>query len=303
MEFTVTPDLGGGKPAWFAFLLVAFLAGCDQDRCLLHSDCPSGEVCTDGACRVACSVSEDCPLESYCESGACVSLAPGQERPCESDDGCPEASDATTDDAGPLADAVVTPDASVVTPDAASLDAVAGDAATVDGGDAAESDAVSDGGVEPDGPEMDGFVPPDVLPPVIDLSGVYAVRHEVRLTGSRDYAVGDVFHTIVTLHFVGGSAYRMEVRDQQGGQLFVEDALDFTSPEPGRYQFEYTRDGDAPPDGCVQRDVRFQRGTVDDVGPYVLAGTEDLNVEFEGEACAASDATVQFDVEWNPVPN
>ena len=55
--------------------------------------------------------------------------------------------------------------------------------------------------------------------------------------------------------------------------------------------------------GCTVRDDHFERGTVEGEGPFSLRGTEDLQIDFDGEACNLEDAVVQFTVEWNPIPN
>ena len=287
---TIALGAWSGKPirAWWLIALLS-LVGCDQSRCLLHSDCKSDEVCLSGTCRESCGDDLDCPIDRVCTGGGCLLPDPNARFECEDDSGCTDGGDASvaTDggDVGP--DVVVPPaDGAPPPPDA--------------GTDAAPSDA--DVGPPTDVAPPDAYVAPDALPPPIDLSGVYAVRHRVTLTSSREFSVGDEAHTIVTLIFLRGSIYRMEVRDQQGTELFVVQELDFASPDPGTYQFEYPREDPNPPEGCTHTDVFFQRGEFSGADGFLLDGDEDLSVEFGGEACGEEDAVVQQRVEWRPVP-
>lgn len=254
----------------------------------MHSDCQRDEVCLTGECRLSCSGDQDCPIERICSSGGCILPDPNARPRCEDDAGCTDAGDAGEVTDAVLSDGIVTPDVGPLTPDAAPLDA----APVETDGDVGATDAVV----------PDAFVAPDAIPGPVDLSGVYAVRHQVTLTGSRAYAVGDEAHTIATLVFLRGSVYRMEVRDQQGAELFVVPELDFASPDPGTYQFEYPLDDPLPPEGCTRTDERFQRGTFTPDPPHSLDGDEDLRIEFAGEDCAEEDAVVQQRVEWRPVP-
>jgi hypothetical protein len=169
----------------------------------------------------------------------------------------------------------------------------------LDAGAVVADEGVVDAG--PDGSTLDGFMGTDAVPGPIDLSGVYAVRHVVRLTSSAAFGVGDEAHTIVTLAFLRGSVYRMQVSDQQGTELFVVNELDFASPDPGTYQFQYPLDDPDPPEGCTHVDQRFQRGTFSRDAPFSLDGDEDLTIDFGGEDCAEEDAIVQLGVEWRPI--
>ena len=275
---------------WSIIGLLAF-AGCDQDRCLLHSDCTSGEICLTGTCVQSCGDDLDCPVDRVCSSGGCVTPDPNARVRCASDAGCTDAGADASDagDAGGSTDAAPIPDGAEPTPD---------------GAEPADLGSASDGDVGPipDGLPGDGFVAPDVRPPPIDLSGVFAVRSEVTLTSSREFDVGDEAHTIVTLVFLRGSVYRMEVRDQQGTELFVVAELDFASPDSGTYQFSYPLEAADPPDGCARTDERFQRGRFTGDGPFQLDGDEDLRIVFAGDDCGEDDAMVQQHIEWRPVP-
>jgi hypothetical protein len=326
-------------------LVAALWSGCDEQACVLHSECESGEVCHLGECRQACGDDVDCPIDLECASGACLVPDPNRRFVCEVDAGCPEAGpdtavpDAAVSDALVLDAAVLDAVAADARPDVAAPDVAAADA-TLDGGDGALADGqISDGDVSdadasaadgdlpdgeapdgdvPDGTAGDGAVPDgsaedagpdaatpdgDVEPPLLDFSGVYAVTHTVVLSSGRDYVVGDVEHTIVTLESLGGTRYRLAVFDQQGEDAFAVTELDFAAPDATHYQFEYMLSMEVAP-GCRRTDLRFQRGTFSRVrmDEWALEGDEDLSAAFEGEGCNGDPFLAQFQVNWVPIP-
>lgn len=73
--------------ALLAGLLVSACAGGDEpaDGCSVPTDCPYGQLCTDGACqevRNTCDLNAQCPADQACVNGACAAQACGGPGEC-----------------------------------------------------------------------------------------------------------------------------------------------------------------------------------------------------------------------------